>query len=77
MHGVLSDLCPLCCSIVAVAAAQALLMGGAEFARLKAPADMDPLYPGGKAFDPLGFTTDPESFAELKVRQHAVLSGLS
>jgi hypothetical protein len=57
-------------NIYAVAAVQLVLMGGAELARSKAaPKDVDSLYPGGKAFDPLGFSSDAESFADLKVKE--------
>ena len=59
-------------SIIAVAVVQVLLMGGAELARANAGGNVegqDPLYPGGKAFDPLGFSSDSESFAELKVKE--------
>jgi hypothetical protein len=57
-------------NIYAVAAVQLVLMGGAELARSKAaPKDIDSLYPGGKAFDPLGFSSDAESFADLKVKE--------
>jgi hypothetical protein len=57
-------------SLVAVIVVQALLMGVAEYARIKlSPEGNDAFYPGGKAFDPLGFSSDPESFAELKVKE--------
>lgn len=57
-------------NIYAVAAVQLVLMGGAELARSKAaPKDIDSLYPGGKTFDPLGFSSDAESFADLKVKE--------
>lgn len=57
-------------NILAVAVAQALLMGLSEMARTRmVPEGSDPFYPGGKLFDPLGFSTDPESLAELKVKE--------
>lgn len=57
-------------SIVAVAAVQGLLMGLSEMARIRmVPEGADPFYPGGKAFDPLGFSSDPEALAELKVKE--------
>lgn len=45
-------------------------MGVAEGARVRfADKVGDAFYPGGKRFDPLGFATDPEITAELKVKE--------
>jgi hypothetical protein len=57
-------------SLFAVIVSQAFLMGIAEWARIKfVPEGVDPFYPGGKMFDPLGFASDPEILAELKVKE--------
>ena len=60
-------------SIVAVVAVQVVLLGQAEAFRAGAVGvpgleDLDRLYPGGP-FDPLGLADDPETFAELKVKE--------
>merc|ERR1712094_127058 len=47
-------------SIGAVVICQVLLMGACE--------GLDPLHPG-EAFDPLGLADDPETFAELKIKE--------
>ena len=63
-------------SIVAIAAVQVILMGQAEAFRANGGIgtngfgeDLDSLYPGGKYFDPLGLGDDPDSLAELKVKE--------
>ena len=63
-------------SIVAVVALQVILMGQAEAFRANGGIgtngfgeDLDSLYPGGKYFDPLGLGDDPDSLAELKVKE--------
>jgi hypothetical protein len=57
-------------SLFAVAVAQALLMGLAEYARIRfVPEGVDPFYPGGKTFDPLGLGSDPDLLNELKVKE--------
>lgn len=57
-------------SLFAVAVSQALLMGVAEWVCVRyVPEGVYPFYPRGKTFDPLGFATNPEILAELKVKE--------
>ncbi|KAG1677457.1 hypothetical protein FOA52_001913 [Chlamydomonas sp. UWO 241] len=59
-------------SVTAILACQVVLMGTSEAFRTGADAapfpELDTLYPGS-VFDPLGLASDPDTFAELKVKE--------